>query len=331
MTGSTLTLAAVPAATLAISYGITGLVVGWLRHRAILDHPNDRSSHTIPTPRGGGWGIMLTLLPAWAALGWATGRMGFLIPVLAAMALLMAISWIDDRHNLSPVVRLPAQVGAVVLGLTTLPDDALIFQGLLPWVADRAVATLCWVWFINLFNFMDGIDGLAGTEAATVGSGIAVVALLAGLGPEPAWLGLALAGAALGFLGWNWHPARVFMGDVGSIPLGFALGWLLILLAASGHLAAALLLPLYFVTDATLTLLRRLSDGKRVWQAHREHFYQRAVQSGYRHSAVVRRVLATNLILVGLAALSVAVEWPALAAGIAAVGVLLAALRRPPL
>ncbi|MCG5239090.1 MraY family glycosyltransferase [Azospirillum doebereinerae] len=311
------------------SWALTGRVLAYLRGRAILDHPNDRSSHSIPTPRGGGWGVMLTLLPAWILIGAATGDIGHALPILVGIAALMAVSWMDDRRGLGPAPRFLIQIAAVAGGLAALPGDGLVFQGVLPFWADRLVAAIGWLWFVNLFNFMDGIDGLAGSETATIGAGLALVAALAGLSPALGLYGVAAAGAALGFLMWNWHPAKLFMGDVGSVPLGFALGWLLLSVAAAGFWPAALLLPAYFLADATFTLLRRLAERKKVWQAHREHFYQKATQRGRNHAQVVRMVLALNAALVALAAASLSLGWPVLLPGAAAVVLLLAALARP--
>jgi UDP-N-acetylmuramyl pentapeptide phosphotransferase/UDP-N-acetylglucosamine-1-phosphate transferase len=170
------------------------------------------------------------------------------------------------------------------------------------------------LWFINLFNFMDGIDGLAGSEAVAVAIGYLAVVAFAGL-DDPFWrLALVIAAAAGGYLFWNWHPAMVFMGDAGSIPLGFLLGWLMLDLALAGAWAAGLILPLYFVADATLTLLQRARRGATPWQAHREHFYQRAVLGGATPSGLVWRVGAANAALVALALFSVRHPLPALAA-----------------
>ena len=299
---------------------LTGVVTRYLRRRAILDHPNERSSHAVPTPRGGGWGILLVLLPGWAALGVSPW-------VLAGAALLAAVSWLDDRHNLAPGPRLLVHVAAVGAGLVALGGEARVFQGWLPAGLDHLATGLCWLWFINLFNFMDGIDGLAGSEAVSVAGGLALVVAAGGAAAgllEPA---LVLAGAACGFLVWNWHPARVFMGDVGSIPVGFALGWLLFAAAAAGLWPAALLLPLYFVTDASFTLARRFLAGKPVLQAHREHFYQQATQAGRSHAAVTLRVIAANLVLIACALAAPTLGWPALAGGGLTVLALILSLR----
>jgi UDP-N-acetylmuramyl pentapeptide phosphotransferase/UDP-N-acetylglucosamine-1-phosphate transferase len=316
--------AALAAATFAVAAAATRAVLGVLRRKAILDVPNERSSHTVPTPRGGGWGLLAGLLPALAAI-WAAdgGPPPAAAAALAGAALLAAVSWLDDRRSLGPLVRLAAQGAAAALLLWALPTDALVLQGAAPAWLDRLGTWLALVWFVNLFNFMDGIDGIAGAEAAAVGIGVALVALVAGIGGPLGGSGVALAAAALGFLVWNWHPARVFMGDVGSVPVGFLAGWLLIELAAAGALAAAALLPLYFVADATYTLLRRALRGERVWQAHREHAYQAAVRRGLRHDAVVLRVAALNAALLALAVLSVggpAQGAAAVAAGLALTG-----------
>ena len=287
---------------------LTGAVMQYLRRRAIFDHPNERSNHVVPTPRGGGWGILLVLVPVWLAIGVAFW-------VLVGVGLLAAVSWLDDRHNLPPGPRLLIHGVAVVLGLVALGDGARVFQGWLPGVLDHILAGLCWLWFINLFNFMDGIDGLAGSEAVSVAGGLALVAALGGGVPGVFVPALVLAGATLGFLAWNWQPAKVFMGDVGSIPIGFALGWLLLGAAASGAWLAAVLLPLYFVTDASITLLRRLLAGKPVLQPHREHFYQQAIQAGRSHAAVTVLVIAANGVLIGLALAAPALGWLALIGG----------------
>ena len=193
---------------------------------------------------------------------------------------------------------------------------------MLPAGLDVIAAGLLWLWFVNLFNFMDGMDGLSGLEACVVGLGVAMVAWIAGPNaPLEAW-GLALAGAACGFLWWNRPPARIFLGDVGSVPLGFLLGWLLLRLAAEGQMVAALILPLYYIADATWTMVRRAVAGKVLWQAHRGHFYQRAVDRGVRVGTVLVAVLAIDLALGGLAA-AAAWGWPGAALAVAGGAVLL--------
>lgn len=276
------------------------LVLGWLKRKQIFDLPNDRSSHSLPTPRGGGLAVTPICLLAWSVLALC----GFALPgsswVVSGAAILLALSWADDRHNLPAAPRFALHILACLLGLYALPGDSLIFQGVLPLWADRLVGLLGYVWFVNLTNFMDGIDGISGVETASIALGLALLAWLSGRADAIA-LPTTLLAAAIGFLWWNWHPAKLFLGDSGSVPLGYLLGWLLLDLAGHGHLAAALILPLYYLADATITLTRRALRRERLWQAHRQHFYQQAVRGGASHSRVSATILLTNLLLIGLA------------------------------
>ncbi|HEU0070788.1 MAG TPA: glycosyltransferase family 4 protein [Alphaproteobacteria bacterium] len=293
------------------SWGGTWLAIRLLTKRAILDRPNERSSHTIPTPRGGGLAVTAVLVAGAAVCItlWPQTRNEVWV-VIAGLIALALLSWIDDLKNLSAAVRLIVHAVVVAAALWMLPGEALVFQGWLPPLADRILAGLLWIWFINLFNFMDGIDGISGIETIAIGAGLFGLSLmLPALMPEGRF-GLIAAGAAIGFLLWNWHPARIFLGDVGSVPLGFFLGWLLLETAAAGHWAAALILPLYYLADATITLIKRAMRREKVWQAHREHFYQQPIQRGVAHDRVALRIALANAALIGLALLStVAMAW----------------------
>lgn len=315
------------AAVLIATVAATGLVLKFLRRHAIFDRPNERSSHTELTPRGGGIAVVSVLLVAWVLLAPPAHR--YQVYSVAAAALILAgISWIDDLRSLSPGIRLVAQIAAILPALYWMTGETSFFQYVIPAPYDLIFVGLVWIWFINLFNFMDGIDGISGVEAASIGAGIALVAIIAPAGgPNPVLPGL-VAAAATGFLFWNWHPAKIFLGDVGSVPLGFLLGWLLLDLANAGFWAAALILPLYYLADATITLLRRGLRGEKVWQAHREHFYQRAVQSGRSHAAVSLGVAVCNGFLVALALASTIWPWIALAGAAAVVVVFLLWLSR---
>ena len=151
---------------------------------------------------------------------------------------------------------------------------------------------------------MDGIDWMTAAEVVPVSAGLALVGLMGALPREATLAALALCGAMLGFAPVNRPVARLFLGDVGSLPIGLLLGWLLIVLAGSGHVAAALLLPLYYLADATMTLLRRAAKGEPVWQAHRTHFYQRATDNGFSVMQIVGRVFLLNIALIALAAVT---------------------------
>ena len=178
------------------------------------------------------------------------------------------------------------------------------------------------VWFVNLANFMDGIDWMTVAETVPVSAAIVLLGLFGAVPVLPALVATALLGAILGFAPFNRPVAKLFLGDVGSLPIGLFLGWLLLQLAGSGHLVAALILPLYYLADATVTLLRRIAKGEPFWQAHRSHFYQRAIDGGFTVPAIVARVVLVNVVLAALALASVA--WPGLA--VAGITLLIAAI-----
>ena len=309
----------------------TGLVRRLMLARAILVHPNERSSHSAPTPPGGGIAVVAVVAAAWL-LAPMLGGLGAEAPVGVCLAavVLAAMSWFDDLRGLGAGIRLVVQAAAVLGVMVWAPLPGPLFQGLLPEPLDSLLSGLLWLWFINLFNFMDGIDGLAAVESVAIGGGVAVAlwALPAAM-PALGVQGLAVAGAALGFGLWNWHPARIFLGDVGSVPLGFLLGWLLLSLAGTGAWAVALILPLYYLADATITLGRRALRGERLWRPHRQHFYQLAVAGGWSHARVAAAVaVADGLLVAAAVAAARGFAVPAVAVAVAVVGLLLLALAR---
>ncbi len=315
-----------------LSVALTGIALVILRRRAILDLPNARSSHTVPTPRGGGWGLMLALLPFWLWATWRTGRLHDPqeLALIGGALLLMTVSWIDDRRGLGAGVRFLAQFLAVGAAMVTLPGDLSITGGILPLVLDRLVAALIWLWFVNLFNFMDGIDGIAGGSAAAMGFGLMLVFLRHGPNQLEAFRAAMIVAVSLGFLYWNWNPAKIFMGDVGSVPLGFLLGFGLVRLAMDGAQVPALIIALYYLADATITLLKRLKRGERVWQAHREHFYQRSTQLGRSHARTAKTAIMVQLALAMFGWLAEIWGWWMLIPAIILVLLLLRWMARPP-
>jgi UDP-N-acetylmuramyl pentapeptide phosphotransferase/UDP-N-acetylglucosamine-1-phosphate transferase len=211
-----------------------------------------------------------------------------------------------------------------------LPHDLSISGGILPLPLDRLVATVIWLWFVNLFNFMDGIDGLAGGSAAAMGFGLMLVSLRHGPSQLEAFRGAMIIAVAVGFLFWNWHPAKIFLGDIGSVPIGYLLGYGLIRLAMDGGQIPALIIPLYYLADATITLLKRARRGERVWQAHREHYYQRSIQSGRSHGHTAKTAVLVQLALAIFAWLAEIWGWWMLLPAICLVVLLLRWMARPP-
>ncbi len=318
----------VPLAVLGASVWLTGVARNWLQRRAILDHPGERTSHEGATPRGGGIALVPVVLFAWMMLTLIGLAPGATFGITALAAGLALISWYDDLGELAFGWRLGAHLIAAALGATYLLGSAPVFQGLLPPLADRFVAVLLWAWFINLYNFMDGIDGITCVETIAIGLGVVLIARLAGDDAHASAAALALTAGALGFLRWNWPRASIFLGDVGSVPLGFLTGWLLLLLATHGQWAPALILALYYLADATVTLLLRILRGERIWQAHRSHFYQRALASDNDHRAVLWLIVGGDVALLLLALLAIRFPWPALIVALLAVASLLGQLSR---
>lgn len=306
---------------------LTRLMIPWLAARGALAHENNRTMHSGTVPKGGGLPLLIAALGCTALLA---GPAEVPAPLLAGLSLAAAVSWRDDITPLPARIRLPVHLLAAAFLVLTLPAEARVFQGMLPMWADRALAIIALGWVMNLFNFMDGINGIAGVEAVSVTAGYLLIGAATAWHISLAPLAAALLGASLGFLVWNLREkgkALVFMGDVGSVPLGFLTGALMLDLAVRGWWAAALILPAYFLTDATLTLLMRLARGEKVWEAHKTHFYQRCAQAfGGLHLPVVWRIAAANVSLIAAALWAMQFPWAGLAAACVVVALLLALL-----
>ncbi|MEQ8332652.1 glycosyltransferase family 4 protein [Nisaea sp.] len=312
----------------------TRALITLLTRRAVIDVPNERSSHAVPKPRGGGIAVVTVMLAGW--IGWLAidgsldGKSLLLAGLTAGLAVL---SFIDDLKNLPARLRLLVQALAVAAGLLVTVPDAGFSNGLLPVWLELPLAGFAWLWFVNLFNFMDGIDGITGVETISIGGGLIGLGVITGLGAAIQVPALAMVAAIAGFLVWNWQPSKIFIGDVASIPLGFLAGWMLLETgASSGGLAgwaAVLLLPGYYLCDATYTLLKRALRRENVFEAHRQHFYQQATQRGFSHAGACLAIAALNACLIALA-LFVAPAYPvfSVAAGLAAVILLCLLFRR---
>jgi len=181
-----------------------------------------------------------------------------------------------------------------------------------------------WTWFINLYNFMDGIDGITGVETMFIAAGVCLIGAIANVTePFSGVLILLLTGGCLGFLSLNWHPAKMFLGDVGSVPLGYLTGFLLITLAVRGLAVPAFILALYYIADSGLTLAGRIVRREKFWQPHRQHFYQRAAKTMIRHDRIVWWIVTVNAMLLALAGIAVFYPWRSLTAALLIVALLL--------
>ena len=270
-----------------------------LRH-SILDVPNARSSHSVATPRGGGVSIVFTVLLALLLAGLSGWIERYLVVALLFGAILVAgIGWLDDRSHIPARWRILVHLvaaGWVVAGpgqVTAFPIPNGEFA--LGWVA-APLGVLWIVWVLNLYNFMDGIDGIAGIEAVTV-STVAAALLWYLQQPGLAFVVASIGAASLGFLAWNWPPAKVFMGDAGSAFLGFTFGSLALITHELGALViwSWLILLGVFLVDATVTLMRRLMQGERVYEAHCSHAYQHAARRLGSHRPVIMAVGFINV------------------------------------
>ena len=290
--------------------GVTKLIQ-WTLHRQILDIPNERSSHTRPTPRGGGL-VIVILVTIGLALAWLIYPLGSPVALVAYLVgawLVAGVSWLDDLHSLPTLVRfavhgLAALLAILAFGYWRVVSIPLVGPLDLGWAG--LPLTLAWmVGLTNAYNFMDGIDGIAGSQAVVAGVGWAILGGMLGQ-PLCAILGLLLAASSLGFLGHNWSPARIFMGDVGSAFLGYTFAVLPVITAQNNPrlVLAGLLFVWPFVFDAAFTFLRRLRKRENVFAAHRSHLYQRLVIAGNHHRTV-------TLLYIGLAAAGdiLALSW----------------------
>ncbi|MCG7392874.1 glycosyltransferase family 4 protein [Microvirga sp. ACRRW] len=312
------------------------LILKPLLLRYALARPNARSSHKIPTPQGGGIAVvgaaLITVLILASVLKSSYGGLQPFLVLAGASIALAALGAVDDIRPLPAGMRLLLQAAAVTAVIIT--SGIRILPDWIPPSLEQALLIFGGVWFVNLVNFMDGLDWITVAEMVPVTASVAILSEMTYQPFPVAIVAIALSGALLGFAPFNKPAARLFLGDVGSLPIGLIVGWLLLQFAGKGALIAALLLPLYYLMDATITLFRRLAKRERVWEAHRSHFYQRATDNGFSVMSVVTHVFVLNLALAALAA--VTLVWPsapvqisALLAGVLLVGFVLRRFSHP--
>jgi len=284
----------------AASAVLTRYLIWHAKQHQLLDIPNERSSHSTPTPTGGGMAIVVTFICVLLTAAWVFNLAAGEVYTLAFTgAVLAVVGYIDDHRHISAQWRLLIHFFValvLLLSLNQLPALSVFgWQWQSGWLLS-GVCLITLVWLLNLFNFMDGIDGIASVEAIASLGGAALIVLVAGGVYWPAIL-LALAGCVLGFQVFNWPPAKIFMGDAGSGFLGFMLGALALITSATGFISlwAWLILLAVFIADSTLTLVRRAKRGEKVHQAHRSHAYQILSRKWGSHLPVTLLVLLVDL------------------------------------
>jgi UDP-N-acetylmuramyl pentapeptide phosphotransferase/UDP-N-acetylglucosamine-1-phosphate transferase len=298
----------------AVSCLMVKAILAWTRRHRILDVPNERSSHTQPTPRGGGLAIVfLTILVYTAYAVFLPGR--FPVCYIIAAGSIAVISFMDDLKEVCTAIRffthgIAAVIVLIFLGFWHYLTLPMFGEISLPAIVGIPVTFVWMVGMTNAYNFMDGIDGIAGGQAAVAGLGWIILGNISGQ-PGVALIGLLVLAGSLGFLWYNWPPARIFMGDVGSAFLGFTFAFLAVWAADkdSRMAAAGIILVWPFVFDSIFTLLRRLWKGENIFQAHCSHLYQRLVQNGWSHGKV--SALYAMLAGIGILPAALFVRWPA--------------------
>lgn len=292
----------------------------------LLDIPNNRSSHTVPTPRGGGLAIVIVLLLSGVvSLFLPQAPIDVLVCLLLATLAFSLLGWQDDKHDLPASVRFLIQLLIAVFASgwllwAAVPGYSTSFALL----ALLLLSTLWIAWMANLYNFMDGIDGISAVESLILGATTSYWFAISGVA-SMAIICIAVAGASVGFMRWNWSPAKIFMGDVGSLALGafFAIIAIIGTTRLDIPFLAFLILYAVYLADSGVTLLHRIIKKEKWWQAHRSHFYQRAVQSGFSHAQVSLSVMALNIIFAVLASLLIMGIINATAASVVTMAILM--------
>ena len=286
--------------TITISFLINYLLIKYsipvLKYLNAIDTPNDRSSHTRPTPKGIGIAIIISLI-----------FLQFLFSIeldilfIICLISLTVISFINDYKQLSAIFRLIFQSIIIYIILYFWPplQNISLFNYLIPIWLENIFLFFAFLWFINLFNFMDGIDGITGIQCLIISIGtITVLSLFNKTSEFDLFLCGFISGSSAAFLLWNWHPAKVFLGDAGSIPLGFINFILMLILCKNNLWFVAIILNSYYLCDSTYTLLKRIKMKKKPWEAHKDHFYQFPIQKGVKHSTVSSFILLHGMLMI---------------------------------
>ena len=284
----------------------------FLKKRKILDFPNFRSNHKSPIPNCAGVIVVPSILICffiYIKFGYIGFYPWFYISLITIILFFTCL--FDDLYNLSIFPRIVIQTFCVIFGLEVFGSNISEFSGnvilLNNFIGEqyfieiflKFLVAISWLWLVNLFNFMDGMDGLTSCQVSTFSIGIIILSILGYLSTDETYIGLILLSASLGFFVWNKPPAKIFLGDVGSIPIGFIISSLIIYnFLENNNFVPLILLILFHISDSTITLLKRLLKRKNIFKAHSEHFYQNKIRHGYNHKEVLKKIFIVNILLV---------------------------------
>lgn len=293
--------------SLIISYYLTRYLIGYLTKRNIIDTPNHRTSHEGMIPRGGGLAMVISIMICGLLYYSDFTQSTTLLNLFVALLIASAVSFWDDVKTAPIIIRLAGQIVAVYFAMRAIPDyDHTVLFHFLPLTVEKFLVGFGLLSFMNLYNFMDGIDGLTATQSIYISAIVSLFAMHALPDHDfVAFICAIVIGSCVGFLIHNWHPAKIFLGDIGSVSLGLLCGWMLITAGVNGYLAAVTILPGYYFADGVVTIFRRLARGEKVWEPHSQHFFQQAVKHGKSHSQVVGYIILCNIGLAVLSGLSI--------------------------
>ena len=287
-----------------LSYSLTRVSIYSFKKLNFVDTPSERKKHKQSTPTAGGVVILIMILILNLFLCYFSKNL-ISIQLLASITLLGVVSFLDDIYHLKISYRLPIQFISAWLAINSL-DPIIIMK--LDFIPDRiliALLVIGMVYFINLYNFMDGIDGSASSEAVHITfSYLVIVTMYSIENTLGSYLALVILFSSLGFLIHNWSPAKIFLGDTGSTVLGLICGWLMLILAKSGYLAAALIIPGYYIADSSITLFKRILSKEKFWEPHTQHYFQIASKNSSSHAPITKKIIKYNSFLFVLAVFS---------------------------
>ena len=289
----------------ALSFWANQLVIKLFSKKKQFIIPAQHDLHTIPTPWGGGIAVISVILLSWFGLSfYITNSWDSTYNVYLVITIIVAIvSLLDDLKNISVSVRFIIYATCCIFTVFVLPSDNNIISNKIPWLLDRIISAISLTWFVNLYNFMDGMDGMTAIETISICLGLLLVNSLLPNSIIPYDLfAIIILGAILGFLPFNWHPAKIFIGDVGAVTLGYIIGLLLIIMAFNGYAYISFILPAYYLVDSTFTLFRRLMRKQSIFIRHSDFFFRLAINYGGLNQTTVNYFVIVNNMIIILAA-----------------------------